>query len=104
VNADPHGLSALQRALESKFNDLDALEFAKHARGFGDWLYSVANTLNAEEKIRARAEYDFLEGRLSFWIGYRYRSTALPNMRGLLILPRTASFFRPRIWRRGLRR
>ena len=72
ANTDPHGLLALRRTLESKFDDLDALEFAKRARGFGDWLYSAGNRLNAEDRLRARVEYDFLQDRLSFWIGYHY--------------------------------
>lgn len=72
INTDPHGLLALQRTLEGKFDVLDPVEFSKRVYKFGDWLYSQGDKLSAEERLRAKAEYAFLQDRLSFWIGYKY--------------------------------
>jgi hypothetical protein len=56
--------------LERKYDDLGPVAFAKQAILFGDQLGRQGKILTPEERDSARAEYDFLQSRLSFWLGY----------------------------------
>jgi len=56
--------------LERKYDDLGPVEFAKQVIQFGDQLSRQGDKLTPEEKASARAEYDFLQSRLTWWLGY----------------------------------
>jgi hypothetical protein len=57
-------------ALERRYDDLGPVAFAEQVIQFGDRLGRQAGKLTPEELSSARAEYDFLQDRLSFWFGY----------------------------------
>ena len=56
--------------LERKYDDLGPVAFAKQVTLFGDQLSRQGGELTPEEKASARAEYDFLQSRLTWWLGY----------------------------------
>jgi hypothetical protein len=56
--------------LERKYDDLGPVEFAKQVIQFGDQLGRQGKNLTPEEQKAARAEYDFLQSRLTWWLGY----------------------------------
>jgi hypothetical protein len=56
--------------LERKYDDLGPVEFAKQVIQFGDQLSRQGKNLTPEEQKAARAEYDFLQSRLTWWLGY----------------------------------
>lgn len=56
--------------LERKYDDLGPVAFAKQVILFGDGLSRQGGQLTPEEKASARAEYDFLQSRLTWWQGY----------------------------------
>jgi len=56
--------------LERKYDDLGPVALAKQVQFFGDWLSRQGGALTPEEKASARAEYDFLQSRLTWWLGY----------------------------------
>jgi hypothetical protein len=56
--------------LARKYDDLGPVAFAKQVILFGDQLGRQGKKLTPEEQEAARAEYDFLQSRLSFWLGY----------------------------------
>lgn len=56
--------------LERKYDDLGPVAFARQAILFGEQLSRQGKSLTPEEQQAARAEYDFLQSRLSFWLGY----------------------------------
>jgi hypothetical protein len=56
--------------LERKYDDLGPVAFAKQVIQFGDQLGRQSKEVTPEEREAARAEYDFLQSRLSFWLGY----------------------------------
>jgi len=56
--------------LERKYDDLGPVAFSKQVIQFGDQLSRQGDTLTPEEKASARAEYDFLQNRLTWWLGY----------------------------------
>lgn len=57
-------------ALQQKYDDLGPVAFAKQVIQFGDQLGRQGQNLTPEEQAAARAEYDFLQSRLSFWFGH----------------------------------
>jgi hypothetical protein len=57
-------------SLERKYDDLGPVAFAKEAILFGDQLGREGKHLTPEEQASARAEYDFVQSRLSFWLGH----------------------------------
>jgi len=79
---EPQGRTALERTLESEYDDLGPVEFAKRVIQFGDHLTRQGANLPPDEKERALAEYSFLEDRLSFWLAYEYTP---PTARGNLL-------------------
>lgn len=56
--------------LERKYDDLGPVEFAKQVLLFGDGLEREGKGFTPEEQQNARAEYNFLQDRLSFWLGH----------------------------------
>ncbi len=72
----------LEQAFEEEYDDLGPVEFAKRVIQFGDRLAREGANLPPAEKNRAVAQYAFLEGRLSFWLGYEYTP---PTARGNLL-------------------
>ncbi|HEX4183654.1 MAG TPA: hypothetical protein VHY34_10390 [Caulobacteraceae bacterium] len=64
----------LLATLQGKFDDMGPVEFAKRVYRFGDWLGREGSKLTAVERANARVEYDFLQDRLNFWLGYAYVS------------------------------
>ena len=81
-NGGPQGSTSLELALESEYDDLGPVDFAKRVIQFGDHLAREGAKLSPAEKERALAEYAFLEGRLSFWLAYEYTP---PTARGNLL-------------------
>jgi hypothetical protein len=56
--------------LERKYDDLGPVAFAKEVIQFGDQLGRRGKDLTPEERKAARAEYDFLQGRIAWWQSY----------------------------------
>jgi hypothetical protein len=67
---------SLQRHFEQKYDDLGPVDFSKQVIQFGYWLEMHGKGLSPAAKQRALAEYDFVQGRLSFWLAYDYKSFA----------------------------
>lgn len=65
-------LQSLHLRLESEFDNLGPVEFSKQVTQFGLWLGGEGSKLNPEQRRDARVQYDFLQDRLSFWLGYKY--------------------------------
>lgn len=84
----------LLRAFEQRYDDLHPVDFAKAVLQFGDHLERQGKDLPPTEKAQARAEYAFLQDRLSFWLAYEYTPPeAVMNLRGAaLALYRGAIF------------
>ena len=70
TQSEGRGAAALEQALESRYDDLGPIDFAKQVLQFGDQLARNGASLQPAEKDQALAEYTFLEGRLSFWLAY----------------------------------
>jgi hypothetical protein len=56
--------------LERKYDDLGPAAFAKEVTQFGDQLGRQGENLTPEEQKAARAEYDFLQSSLTWWLAY----------------------------------
>lgn len=63
-------LQSLYPKFSAKFDDLGPEQFADAVTKFGTWIGQQAKDGRAFDRIAARAEYDFLQDRLQFWIGY----------------------------------
>jgi hypothetical protein len=71
--------ATLQRSFEDKYDNLGPEEFSKKVIEFGYRLEGHGQTLSPADKEVALAEYDFLQGRLSTWINYEYKSARESN-------------------------
>jgi hypothetical protein len=85
----PQTPTALEQELESQYDDLGPVEFAKQVLQFGDQLARGGASLPPTEKDRTLAEYTFLEDRLSFWLAYEYTP---PTAQGNLLSAAQALF------------
>jgi hypothetical protein len=63
-------------AFERTYDDLSPVDFAKRVAEFGYRLETQGRNLSAAGRARALAQYSFLQGRLSFWLAYGYKSPA----------------------------
>lgn len=63
-------LQSLYPKFSAKFDDLGPEQFADAVTKFGTWIGRQAHDGRTFDRIAARAEYDFLQDRLQFWIGY----------------------------------
>jgi hypothetical protein len=61
--------TSLELLFEREY-DVGPSAFAERVIAFGDRLAREGKKLSPSEKERARAEYSFLQDRLSFWLGY----------------------------------
>jgi hypothetical protein len=59
---------------QSQFDNLGPVEFAKRVTNFGEWIETQAHDNRPFDRTDAKAEYYFLQNRLSFWLGYQYKS------------------------------
>jgi hypothetical protein len=66
----------LYEKLQSEFDDLDAIAFSRKVYDFGDWLSRNRQKLTPADLLNAKAQYAFLQDRLSFWLGYKYKPAA----------------------------
>jgi hypothetical protein len=64
--------TSLEQAFEREYDSLGPVEFANQVIQFGYRLERDGRNLSPAEKERALAEYTFLQGRLTFWLGYEY--------------------------------
>ncbi len=64
--------TSLIETLESEYDWLGPVDFAKQVIQFGDRLGREGGSLSPADKERALAEYSFLQDRLSFWLAYEY--------------------------------
>ena len=75
---DPSAVAAAYRrllpAFESQFDRLGPVEFAKRVNRFAYWVEVQAHQGQAFDRAGAKAEYQFLQDRVSFWLGYQYKS------------------------------
>lgn len=67
-------LQALQTWLKAQFDLQTPEQFADHVYRFGDWLERNGTKLGPADRRLARAEYDFLQGGLEFWLAYKAKS------------------------------
>jgi hypothetical protein len=80
ANGDDSPKSAtLQETFEQKYDDLGPEDFSKKVIEFGYWLEAHGRELSPAEKEQARAEYAFLQNRLSSRLTYEYRSILEPG-------------------------
>jgi hypothetical protein len=75
----PSKQATLQHSFEDKYDNLGPEEFSKKTIEFGYWLEGHGQMLSPADKEVALAEYDFLQGRLSAWINYEYKSARESN-------------------------
>ncbi len=75
-------LDRLYPELESKYDDLQPVDFAKRVIEFGEWLARKGGSLSGVDREDALAEYVFLQDRVSFWLAYDYKP---PNAQANLI-------------------
>jgi hypothetical protein len=81
VSDDSREPTSVEQTFESKYDHLGPVDFAKDVIQFGDWLGREGKNLSAAETAHARAEYSFLQDRLSFWLDYDYKPpTAQGNL------------------------
>jgi hypothetical protein len=64
-------LQSLHPKLEAKFDTLGPIQFSKEVANFGRWLGQQAHDGRKFDLVNARAEYAFLQDRLTFWLGYK---------------------------------
>jgi hypothetical protein len=86
---EPRGPTDLEQRFGSQYDDLGPVEFAKQVLQFGDHLARVGANLPPAEKDQTRAEYAFLEDRISFWLAYEYTP---PTAQGNLLSAAQALF------------
>ena len=58
---------------QSQFDDLGPVEFAKRVTKFGEWIEAEAHFNRPFDRAAAKAEYYFLQNRLSFWLDYQHK-------------------------------
>jgi len=56
---------------QSQFDNLGPIEFAKRVVKFGEWIEAEAHFGRPFDRAAAKAEYYFLQNRLSFWLDYQ---------------------------------
>ena len=56
---------------QSQFDNLGPVEFAKRVVKFGEWIEAEAHFGRPFDRAAAKAEYYFLQNRLSFWLDYQ---------------------------------
>lgn len=59
---------------QSQFDSLGPVEFSKRVIKFAEWIGTQAHDNRPFDRAAAKAEYYFLENRLTFWLSYQYKS------------------------------
>lgn len=59
---------------QSQFDNLGPVDFAKRVIRFAEWIEIQAHDNRPMDRAAAKAEYYFLQNRLTFWLGYQYKS------------------------------
>ncbi len=91
TKGDIYDVLTLHRTLESNFDPLGPVEFAKRVQRFSDWLGQESDKLGPLERLKASVEYAFLQDRVQFWLNYPYTPTrARENVLGAGLMLFTA--------------